>query len=124
MKYSFDGINDFKNSCFYGNSGGTLSYCALTGLLIKLEKRDSIAIAWIRNGFNPDKDEHPKSFYVNDIDTLRGINNSQLQGKQTFLYSKNKKLWLRFHTKHCPQEITVEMIKNYWTTNEGKKAWA
>lgn len=123
LRYQRDGIDTMSRDVSYGNLAGTFRYCTLSSFLIKSEIKDSTAIVWIRSGMNPDRTNYQKTWFVNICDTLYGSTQSQLQGRKSFLYVKRDKLYLRFHTSLCPQEMVIQMIPEFWNKQENKTVW-
>lgn len=123
LKYQWDGIGTMPRNISYGNLAGTFRYCTLFSFLIKTEIKGSMAIVWIRSGMNPDRTDYQKTGFVNICDTLHGATQSQLQGRNTFLYVKRDKLYLRFHTSLCPQEMVIQMIPEFWNKKERETIW-
>lgn len=127
LKYQWNGIETMPREISYGNLAGTFRHCTLSSFLIKTEIKDSTAIVWIRSGMNPEKTDFrmykAKAAFVNICDTLYGTTQNQLQGRNSFLYVKRDKLYLRFHTRLCPQEMTIQMIPEFWKKQENKAIW-
>jgi hypothetical protein len=132
LNYNYVDIK--SNSGDWGNYAATIFYHTLSGFFVRVIISPDSSRVIIRSGENPNLIVEPKTWFVNVDEPLNPgekyfehYSNEQplsLTSQHTFVYRKGNNVFIRFRTYLSEQEITVRLIKDYWSKGANKAKWS